>query len=316
MSVTLSDIREAAARIAPIAHRTPVMTSRSFNKRAGVQAFFKCENFQRGGAFKIRGAANFIYSIPKDDLPRGVVGFSSGNHAQAVAIAAGSLGIPSTLVMPTDAPRSKLEATRNYGARIVSYDRHREDREEIGRRISDETGATLVPPYDHEWIVAGQGTAALELLEEIPDLDTIVVCIGGGGLISGCATVAKALNPGMRVIGVEPEDANDTYLSRRKGERVEIPPPATIADGLRSPKPGEITFPIVQKLVDDIVLVNDDQIREAVQFCLTRMKMVVEPSGAVAPAAVLFSKLPSAARRIGVIISGGNVDLDFLRTLV
>ena len=315
MSVTLADIREAAARIAPIAHRTPVLTSRTFNQLTGVEAFFKCENFQRGGAFKIRGAANFIYSIPKDDLPRGVVAFSSGNHAQAVAIAAKSVGIAATIVMPTDAPRSKLEATRNYGARIVSYDRLRENREEIGRRISEETGATLVPPYDHEWIVAGQGTAALELLEEVPDLDTLVVCIGGGGLISGSATAAKELNPQMRVIGVEPETANDTWLSRRAGRRVEIAPPATIADGLRSPQPGAITFPIVEKLVDDIVLVTDDEIRETMRFFLTRMKLVVEPSGATAATALLTGKIPNSARRVGVIISGGNVDLDTLKTL-
>lgn len=315
MSVTLANIREAAARIAPIAHRTPVLTSRIFNQLTGVEAFFKCENFQRGGAFKMRGAANFIYSIPKIDLPRGVVAFSSGNHAQAVAIAAKSVGIAATIVMPTDSPRSKLEATRNYGARIVSYDRLRENREEIGQRISAETGATLVPPYDHEWIVIGQGTAALELLEEVPDLDTLVVCIGGGGLISGSATVAKELNPRMRVIGVEPETANDTWLSRRAGQRVEIPPPETIADGLRSPTPGAITFPIVQKLVNDIVLVTDDEMREMMRFFLTRMKIVAEPSGATAPAALLTGKIPKSARRVGVIISGGNVDLDVIKTL-
>lgn len=315
MSVTLADIRQAAARIAAIAHRTPVLTSRIFNQITGVEAFFKCENFQRGGAFKMRGAANFVYSIPKDDLPRGVVAYSSGNHAQAVAIAAKSVGVSATIVMPTDSPQSKLEATRNYGARVVSYDRLRENREEIGRHISEETGATLVPPYDHEWIIAGQGTAALELLEAVPDLDTLVVCIGGGGLISGSATAAKALNSDIRVIGVEPEAANDTYLSRRAGHRVEIPPPITIADGLRSPTPGAITFPIVQKLVDDIVLVADDEMREMMRFFLTRMKIVAEPSGATAPAAVLNGKIPKSARRVGVIISGGNVDLDLVKTL-
>lgn len=315
MSVTLADIRQAAARIAAIAHRTPVLTSRIFNQLTGVEAFFKCENFQRGGAFKMRGAANFVYSIPKDDLPRGVVAYSSGNHAQAVAIAAKSVGVSATIVMPTDSPQSKLEATRNYGARVVSYDRLRENREEIGRHISEETGATLVPPYDHEWIIAGQGTAALELLEAVPDLDTLVVCIGGGGLISGSATAAKALNSDIRVIGVEPEAANDTYLSRRAGHRVEIPPPITIADGLRSPTPGAITFPIVQKLVDDIVLVADDEMREMMRFFLTRMKIVAEPSGATAPAAVLNGKIPKSARRVGVIISGGNVDLDLVKTL-
>jgi threonine dehydratase len=313
MSVTLLDIRQAAERIKGIAHRTPVLTSRTFDERAGVHAFFKCENFQRGGAFKIRGASNFIYSIPKADLPRGVVAFSSGNHAQAVAIAAKSVGVAATIVMPTDSPRSKMEATRGYGASIVSYDRMREDREEIGRRISEETGATLVPPFDHEWIVAGQGTLALELLDEVPDLDTLVVCIGGGGLIAGCATVAKALNPKIRVIGVEPTDGNDTYLSRQAGHRVEIPPPRTIADGLRSPKPGAVTFPIVERLVDDIVLVSDDEMRETMRFCLGRMKMVVEPSGAVAGAAVMFGK--AVGGRTGIVVSGGNVDMDVIAGL-
>jgi threonine dehydratase len=206
-----------------------------------------------------------------------------------------------------------MEATRGYGASIVSYDRMREDREEIGRRISEETGATLVPPFDHEWIVAGQGTLALELMEEVPDLDTLVVCIGGGGLISGCATVAKALNPKIRAIGVEPADGNDTYLSRKAGHRVEIPPPRTIADGLRSPKPGAVTFPIVERLVDDIVLVSDDEMREMMRFCLGRMKMVVEPSGAAAGAAVMCGR--AVGGRVGIVVSGGNVDMDVIAGL-
>src|SRR5713101_2157574 len=259
--IQLSDIQAAAERIRPIAHRTPVLTSQSFDAVAGTNVFFKCENFQRGGAFKIRGASNFVYSIPKDQLSRGVVSYSSGNHAQAVAIAAASVGIPATLVMPSDAPKSKREATRGYGATIVTYDRLREDREAIGNRIAQETGATLVPPYDHPWTIAGQGTAALELLEDVPDLDALVVCIGGGGLMSGCAIAAKALRPGIRIFGVEPADGNDTYLSRKAGERVEIPLPQTIADGLRSSKPGAITFPIIQKHVEDIVLVSDREIR-------------------------------------------------------
>ncbi len=313
--MTLADIRLAAERIAPIAHRTPVLTSRTFNAFAGVDAFFKCENLQRGGAFKIRGAANFIYSIPEAGRARGVVAFSSGNHAQAVAIAAASVGAPATIVMPTDAPRSKLEATRGYGARVVAYDRLREDREAIGGRIAAETGAALVPPYDHPWIIAGQGTAALEVMDEIPDLDALVVCIGGGGLVSGCATAAKGLKPSIRVFGVEPEDGNDTFLSLRAGERREIPPPATIADGLRAQKPGAITFPIVQRLVDDIFLVTEDEIKTTLKFLLTRMKILTEPSGAVPAAAVLHKKLPPEHRRVGIIISGGNVDYEMLAAL-
>jgi len=313
--ISLSDIQNAAERIRSIAHRTPVLTSRSFDAAAGVHGFFKCENFQRGGAFKIRGASNFVYSIPKNQLPRGVVSYSSGNHAQAVALAAASVGVPATIVMPADAPKSKLEATRGYGARVVTYDRMKEDREAIGRRISEETGATLVPPYDHPWTIAGQGTAALELLAEIPDLDALVVPIGGGGLISGCAIAAKALRPEIRIFGVEPEDGNDTYLSKRAGSRVEIPMPQTIADGLRATKPGAITFPIVQKHVEDIVLVSDAEIRDAMKFLLARMKILVEPSGAVTAAVLLQRKLPAGLERVGAILSGGNVDLEVLRTL-
>ena len=304
----IEDVRRAAERIRSIAHHTPVLTSRSFNREAGASVFFKCENFQRGGAFKIRGAANFIYSIPKEDLPRGVVTYSSGNHAQAVAIAAAGFGITATIVMPTDAPRSKVEATKGYGARVVTYDRLRESREEIGQRISEETGATLVPPYDHPWTIAGQGTAGLELLEEAPQLDALIAPIGGGGLLSGCAIAARALHPGVRIFGVEPEDANDTFLSFQAGERVEIPPPKTIADGLRSPTPGAITFPILRRLVERVILVSDDEIRAAMRFLLLRMKILVEPSGAASAAAVLGRKLPAEIHSVGVILSGGNVD--------
>lgn len=315
MEVSLEQIRAAAARIAPIARRTPVRTSGSFNRRAGAGAFFKCENLQRGGAFKIRGASNFIYSIPEDQRARGVVAFSSGNHAQAVAIAARSLGIQATLVMPNDAPAAKLAATRAHGPRIVTYDRLKEDREEIGRRIAAESGAVLVPPFDHPWIIAGQGTAALELFEEVPDLDALVVCLGGGGLLSGCAVAARALAPQVRVFGVEPELANDYWLSRRAGKPVTIPPPDTIADGLRTTTPGAHTFPIIQALVEDILLVSEDEIRATMAFLLSRTKMLVEPSGAVAAAAVLYGKLPPGLRRAGVLLSGGNVDLAFLSTL-
>src|SRR5579871_47941 len=313
--ISIDDIRGAAERIKSIARRTPVLTSRTFNTLASGPTFFKCENFQRGGAFKIRGASNFVYSIPKDDLPRGVVSYSSGNHAQAVAIAAASVDIPATIVMPADAPKSKLEATRGYGAKVVTYDRMLGSRETIGRKIAEETGATLVPPYDHPWIIAGQGTAALELLEEVPDLDTLVVCIGGGGLMSGCAIAAKALRPNIRIFGVEPADANDTYLSFRARERIEIPMPLTIADGLRATKPGELTFAIMQKHVEEVILVSDKEIRDTMRFLLTRMKMLVEPSGAVAAAALFDHKLPKGLGKTGVIVSGGNVDLEFFQTV-
>jgi threonine dehydratase len=305
--VTLEDIQAAARRIEPIAHRTPVLTSHLIDREAGLSAFFKCENLQRGGAFKIRGAANFLFSIPAAEIGRGVVGFSSGNHAQAVAIAAAHLGTKATLVMPSDAPQSKVEATKSYGATIVSYDRLRDDREAIGRKIAEESGATLVPPFDHEWIVAGTGTVVLELLEQAPELDALVVCIGGGGLLAGSLIAAKALRPDIRVFGVEPELGNDFYLSRKAGTRVEIPPPQTIADGLRTPKPGAITFPIVNELVDDILLVTEDEILGAMEFIKTRMKLVVEPSGAVSAAAVLSHKLPPGIKRAGVILSGGNI---------
>src|SRR5277367_5066544 len=291
--VCLSDIQAAAERTRGIVRRTPVFTSRTFDALAGASVFFKCENLQRGGAFKIRGAANFVLSIPKDDLPRGVVTYSSGNHGQAVAIAAESLGISATIVMPADAPASKLAATRSHRARIVTYDRAAEDREAIGQRIADETGATIVPPYDHPWTIAGQGTAALEILAEVPDLDALVVPIGGGGLISGSAIAAHAIRAGIRVFGVEPEQGNDTLLSLRAGSRIEIPLPETIADGLRASKPGAITFPIVQKHVEDILLVSDAEIRAAMNFLLTRMKILVEPSGAASAAAVMLKKIPS-----------------------
>ena len=309
------DIRQAAERIRPVAARTPVLTSRTLNALTGAEVYLKAENFQRGGAFKIRGAANFLYSIPESDRSRGVVAFSSGNHAQAVAIAARSLGMKATIVMPTDAPEAKLAATRGYGAEIVLYDRHTESREAIGRQISEQTGATLVPPFDHPWIIAGQGTCALEFLEEVWELDALVVPLGGGGLISGCATIAKSLQPSIRIYGVEPEAGNDYWLSRRAGSPVEIASPDTIADGLRTIKPGLHTFPIVQSLVDDILLVTDDEIREAMRFLLMRMKITVEPSGAVGVAALLQAKLPSGLRRVGIILSGGNVDLKVIAGL-
>lgn len=308
-------VRQAADRIRPLARRTPVMTSQGADTRAGLRLFFKCENLQRTGSFKIRGASNLIFSIPSADLPRGVVAFSSGNHAQATALAAKHVGAPATIVMPEDAPKSKVEATQAQGARIVTYNRFREDREAIAKRVLEETNGTLVPPFDHPLIMAGQGTTALELFEDVPDLDALLVCVGGGGLLAGCATIAKSIRPGIRVFGVEPEQANDTFQSFAKGERVTIPPPDTIADGLRPPSPGKLTFPIIKANVEQVLVVTEDEIRAAMRFLIVRMKILVEPSGAVAPAAALFGKLPSGIHSAGVIISGGNVDGEVLKTL-
>ena len=313
-NVTLAMVREAAARIRPIAHRTPVLTSKIFDAASGVSAFFKCENLQKGGAFKIRGAANLVFSLSDTERAKGLIAYSSGNHAQATAIAARHLSAACTIVMPADAPRSKLEATRGYGANVVVYDRFRDNREQLAAAIIDKTGATLIPPFDHPMIMAGQGTAALELLEQAPDLDALVAPIGGGGLLSGCAVAAKGVNPNIRIFGVEPERANDAYLSFRKGERVEVNPD-TIADGLRSPMPGKLTFPIIRELAEDVLLVSEDEIRAALKFLLTRMKILVEPSGAVSAAAVLYGKLPKGIRRMGIVLSGGNVDFEQLASL-
>jgi threonine dehydratase len=308
IEIPFREIEGAAERIAPIALRTPVLRADSFDAESGTRVFFKCENLQRGGAFKIRGASNFIFQIPEGDRPRGVVTFSSGNHGQAVAIASKSVGAAATVVMPLDAPRAKMDATRSHGARIVTYDRLKEDRSAIGRSISEETGATLVPPYDDPRIMAGQGTAAVELLCEIAGLDALVAPIGGGGLIAGCAIAAHHVRPAIRVFGVEPEGANDTYLSLAAGQRVEIPPPSTIADGLRVPVPGELTFPIIQRHVERVILVTEEEIRRTMKFFVTQLRIVVEPSGAAAAAAVLHRKLPAGLGSVGVIISGGNVD--------
>jgi threonine dehydratase len=294
-------VRQAAERIKPLARRTPVLNYENI--------YFKCENLQRGGSFKIRGASNLILSLTPEQAAKGVVAFSSGNHAQAVAIAAKHVGAPATIVMPQDAPKSKMEPTRELGATIVTYDRLRDDREAIAAKLMGESGATLVPPYDHLMIIAGQGTAALELLEEVPDLDAIVTCVGGGGLTAGCAVIAKSINPAIRIFGAEPELANDTFLSIQAGKRVEIAPPETIADGLRSPSPGKLTFPILQELVEKILLVSEDDLRAAMRFFLSKMKLVVEPSGGASTAAILSGKLPHGIRKVGVIVSGGNIDL-------
>ena len=298
--MTAEAVREAAVRILPLARRTPVLNYENI--------YFKCENLQRGGSFKIRGAANLILSLTPEQASKGVVAFSSGNHAQAVAIAAKEVGAPATIVMPEDAPQSKIEPTRALGATVITYNRMKEDREKLAMEIMTRTGATLVPPYDHPMIVAGQGTAALELLEEVPDLDAIVTCVGGGGLTAGCALIAKSINPSIRIFGAEPEQANDTFLSIAAGRRIEIPPSETIADGLRSPSPGKLTFPILQELVESILLVSEENLRTTMRFFLTQMKLVVEPSGAASTAAVLAGKMPKEIRKIGVIVSGGNMD--------
>jgi len=311
LPIQADDVRAAAERIRPLARRTPVMTSAGFDAESGVRTWFKCENLQRGGAFKIRGASNLILSLGKECLARGVVAYSSGNHAQATAIAARHVGVPATIVMPDDAPKSKMEATRSYGARIITYSRFKDSREAIAQSILKESGATLVPPFDHPMIMAGQGTAALELLDETGPLDALITPVGGGGLLAGCATIAKAMNPSIRIFGAEPAGANDTYLSMQSGERVTIHPD-TIADGLRSPKPGELTFPVVRQLAERILLVSEDEIRAAVKYVLLRMKILIEPSSAVPVAAVLFRKIPPEVRTIGVVISGGNVDFEDL----
>src|ERR1035438_7065205 len=312
LAIDAKDVRAAAERIRPLARKTPVMTSAGFDEAAGTRAFFKCENFQRGGAFKIRGAANLILSLTPEALARGMVAYSSGNHAQATAIAARHVGGQATIVMPEDAPRSKMEATRAHGARIVTYNRFTESRESIAGAILKKSGAALVPPFDHPMIIAGQGTAALELLGETGPLDAIVAPVGGGGLLSGCATIAKAIDPAIRVFGAEPEGANDTFLSLLAGERVAVPHPDTIADGLRAPKPGGVTFSILKSLVERVVLVSEEEIRAAVKFLLLRLKILVEPSGAVSAAAVLFRKLPADIGSVGVVLSGGNVDFEDL----
>jgi threonine dehydratase len=312
VAIRAEDVRSAAERIRPLAWKTPVINSDVFDGEAGMKAFFKCENLQRGGAFKIRGAANLVLSLPKETLARGIVAYSSGNHAQATAIAAQHVGAQATIVMPEDAPRSKMEATRGRGAKIVTYNRFSESREALAAGILKESGATLVPPFDHPMIMAGQGTAALELLGEAGALDALITPVGGGGLLSGCATIAKELNPSIRIFGVEPEGANDTFLSMITGERVAVPHPDTIADGLRSPKPGDLTFPIVKRLAERILLVTDDELRATVKFLLLHLKILVEPSGAAAAAAVLHKKLPPGIGSVGVVISGGNIDFEEL----
>ncbi|WP_046248403.1 threo-3-hydroxy-L-aspartate ammonia-lyase [Streptomyces sp. MBT28] len=306
--VTFVDVQDAAARLDGVAHRTPVLTSRALDALVGAETFVKCENFQRVGAFKFRGAYNAASRLSAGQLAKGIAAYSSGNHAQAVALAARELGTTAVVLMPEDAPRAKREATAGYGAEIVTYDRYTQDRTALGEALAEERGLALIPPYDHPHVIAGQGTAALELLEETGPLDALVVPVGGGGLIAGSATAAKALHPGIRVIGVEPEAGDDTKRSLDSGARVTIPVPRTIADGQALPTPGELTFSLNRRLVDAITLVSDDEIVAAMRFAFERLKIVLEPSGATALAALLAGRPEPRPRRIGVIASGGNVD--------
>jgi threonine ammonia-lyase medium form len=312
--IELGDVQVAAQRLHGIAYHTPVLTSRTLDGLAGASVYVKAECFQRGGAFKFRGAYNKIASLSEDERARGVLAYSSGNHAQAVAIAARLLGTSATIVMPEDAPDAKLEATRGYGAEIVLYDRFAENREEIGAGLADERGLALVKPYDDALVMAGQGTVALELLVEVPELDLLVTPVGGGGLIAGCATVAKTLHPAIRVAGVEPEMGNDTAQSLAAGKRVNVGVPRTIADGLQAAEPGELTFDVNRELVDEIVTVSDAEIIDAMAFLFDRMKLVVEPSGAVGIAALLNGRLRGNA--VGVVISGGNVGVQRFAELI
>ena len=305
-----ADVVAAAERIRGHAHRTPVMTSRSFDEELGAQVFFKCENLQRMGAFKFRGAFNALSRFDDEQKRRGVVTFSSGNHAQAIALAARILGIPATIIMPHDAPKAKAEATKGYGGKIIFYDRYTEDREVIGRNLSHEQGLTLIPPYDHPDVLCGQGTAAKELFEEVGELDAFFVCLGGGGLLAGSALATRALSPHCRLYGVEPEAGNDGQQSFRAGRIVRIDTPRTIADGAQTQYLGSHTFPIIKRDVDDILTVSDAELVECMRFAASRMKLVIEPTGCLGFAAARAMKAELAGKRIGVLISGGNVDID------
>jgi len=314
--LTLDHIQQAQARIAGRIHRTPIMTSQSFNQVAGCEVFFKCENVQRAGAFKIRGATNKILSLAETEKKRGVIAVSSGNHAQAVALASREAGIRSVVAIPADAPKAKIQATRSYGADIRFFDRHKDDRDAFGREIAECEGLVMVPAYDDYLIMAGQGTCGLEFLEEVPDLDCVLTPCSGGGLFAGVSTAAKSIKPSINCFAVEPATANDTQQSISKGGRVAIPPPPTIADGLRVQTPGALTFPITRANADDVLTVTDEEITDAMRFMLFRMKLLVEPSGAAAAAAVFFRRLPDTMKRVGVVLSGGNIDSDLLARLL
>jgi threo-3-hydroxy-L-aspartate ammonia-lyase len=306
---TFDDVVTAADRIRSHAHRTPVMTSRTANSVFSAEIFFKCENLQRMGAFKFRGAFNALSKFDDRQRRAGVVAFSSGNHAQAIALSARLLGMPAHIVMPQDAPAGKVAATKEYGGHVVFYDRYTEDREKIGRGLADRHGLTLIPPYDHPDVIAGQGTAAKELLEEVGNLDALFVSLGGGGLLAGSALAARALSPDCKLYGVEPEVGNDGQQSFRSGAIVHIGTPNTIADGAQTQHLGDLTFPIIRSHVDDILTVSDTQLIDAMRFFAERMKLVVEPTGCLGFAAAAAMKAGLQGKRIGVIISGGNVDI-------
>lgn len=314
--LSIEDVRAAAQRLRGIAHRTPVLTSATLDDRAGGRIFLKCENFQRMGAFKFRGAYNRLVQLDDTQRRGGVVAFSSGNHAQGVALAAKLLGVRAAIIMPEDAPKSKIAATQGYGAEVILYDRYRSHREEIAQGLCDERGAVMVSPFNDRDIIAGAGTAALELLEEQPDLDNIVTPVGGGGLLSGSCLAAHGTNPAIAMYGVEPEAGNDAQQSLQKGEIVHIGVPRTIADGLQTQAPGSLTFPIMREHVREIVTVSDDELKDAMRFAFERMKLVMEPSGAASLAAVLTGKIPVSGKRTGIVISGGNVDLDRFTSLL
>ncbi|KQO19136.1 threo-3-hydroxy-L-aspartate ammonia-lyase [Acidovorax sp. Leaf78] len=307
---TYDDVVAAAGRIAGVAHRTPVITSRILDEEMGAQVFFKCENLQRMGAFKFRGAYNALAQFDTTQRKAGVIAFSSGNHAQGIALAARELGMPATIVMPQDAPASKVAATQGYGANVVFYDRYTQDREQITRDLAERDGLTMIPPYDHADVLAGQGTAAKELFEEVGELDAFFVCLGGGGLLSGSALATRALSPHCKLYGVEPEAGNDGQQSFRSGSIVHIDTPQTIADGAQTQHLGNITFPIIHRDVDDILTVSDAQLVDAMRFFATRMKLVVEPTGCLGFAAARAQAAELKGKKVGVLISGGNVDME------
>ncbi|CAM2151776.1 L-threo-3-hydroxyaspartate ammonia-lyase [Pararobbsia alpina] len=313
---TYDDVVAAAGRIEGHAHRTPVMRSRTVDTDFGAEVFFKCENLQRMGAFKFRGAFNALSRFDEQQRRAGVVAFSSGNHAQAIALSASLLGIPSTIVMPLDAPASKVAATKGYGGNVITYDRYTEDREAIGRGLAEKHGMTLIPPFDHPDVLAGQGTAAKELFDEVGPLDALFVCLGGGGLLSGCSLAARALSPDCKVYGVEPAAGDDGQQSFRSGKRVHIDTPKTIADGAQTQSLGQITFEIIRRNVDDILTATDEQLVDAMRFYASRMKIVVEPTGCLSFAAAREMKASLRGKRVGIIISGGNVDLERFCSLI